>query len=105
MYLFIYFYKDKILIQDIKNEKDIVAFVKEFMKQCTSTDDAISSLTQHVIDNSDYISDETIQVISKLHKSHKNEMNETGYAITVLWSCICYANQDNTIDFKSKNTN
>lgn len=85
-------------INRICSATDAVLFLQD-MYSDKSTEDMTEHLTQLIISNAHNIRDDTIKRISNLSQKFKNNYDIQGYAVTLIWSCIVAATQNDILSF------
>ena len=76
-------------IERIRKIEDVIKLL-QFLSRRSPTEDVAEKIVNVLTNNK--ISDETIQILSRLHMKYGTDDGIKGYAINMLWSCIVLYN-------------
>ena len=85
-------------LNNIHTAKDVFDFIAIFMVH-DSTEDTVEKMTNMIISHAHEINESTVKRLSDLSKTYNNNLGAEGYAVTLLWSCIVAATQNEILSF------
>lgn len=76
-------------IERIRKIEDVI-YLLQFLSKRSPTEDVAEKIVNVL--NNNKLSDETVQILSRLHMKYGSDDGIKGYAINMLWSCIVLHN-------------